>query len=324
MDILVDFGKNVIRKEIDALTVLVDKLDGQFVEAVNKLYECCGRIIISGVGKSGHIAGKIAATMSSLGKPAFCVHPDDMLHGDLGMIASDDTVILISNSGESDELLMALPNLKAIGAYLIAMTTGINSRLAMQCDMVCALPHVEEACVLNMAPTSSTTVALAYGDALCVALSEKLNFTKSDFAKYHPAGALGKKLTMTVHSLMHKVEDEKICIDPMCYIKDAVLNIGANRTGAVAVVNGDGEIQGLITNGDVRRVVEKGIDIYELRVKDIMTRQPIVIQKEALAIEALTLMKDRGINASVLPVLDEQKVIGMITIYDIMKAGISE
>lgn len=324
MEDLLSFGKDVVQAEIEALCALKDSLNNQFSEAVNKLYECDGRIIITGVGKSGHIAGKIAATMSSLGKPAFCVHPDDALHGDLGMITSKDTVIMISNSGESDELLMTIPNLKAIGAHLIAMTSKETSHLAKQCDMVCLLPHTNEACALNMAPTSSTTVALVYGDALCVALSRKIGFSKSDFAWYHPAGALGKKLVMTVGSLMHTVNDEKLCISSHDSLKDAVLKIGANRTGAVAVIDDKRQILGIITNGDIRRVIEKNLSIYELTAKDIMTKSPITTNKDSLAIDALLLMKNTGINASVLPVLDNSTVVGMITIYDIMKAGISE
>jgi len=317
-------GKNVVQTEIEALERLKSGLNSNFLDVLDKIFECEGRIIITGVGKSGHIAGKIAATMSSLGKPAFCIHPDDALHGDLGMITPNDVVIMISNSGESDELVMALPNLKAIGAYLIAMTSNEHSRLARGVDLLCLLPKTNEACVLNMAPTSSTTTALVYGDALCVALSQKLQFTRSDFAKFHPAGALGKKLAMTVESLMHLVEEEKISIFSGALLKEAVLQIGANRAGAVVVVDSCNVLCGIITNGDIRRVVEKDKDIYSLTVDEVMTKTPITIQKGTLAIDALILMKDKGINASVLPVLDGKTVLGIVTIYDIMKAGISE
>ena len=325
MNELIQYGKEVIESEIDALRQLSQMIDEQFAMAVDKLYECEGRIIITGVGKSGHIAGKIAATMSSLGKPSFCVHPDDALHGDLGMITSKDVVILISNSGESDELLMMIPNLRTIGAYLIAMTANEASRLAENCDMVCLLPHTNEACALNMAPTSSTTVSLVYGDALCVSLSRKMNFTKSNFAQYHPAGALGKKLTMTVRNLMHKSEEEKLCVLYSDSLKEAVLMIGSNRTGAVAVTDESGSLKGIVTNGDIRRVVEKGLNIYDLSVENIMTKSPVSVVDQTLAIQALALIKDKGISSSVLPVVNKNnKVVGMITIYDIVKAGISE
>lgn len=313
---------DVISKEICALESLKEYIGESFSTAVDYLYACAGKIIVMGVGKSGHIAGKIAATMSSLGSTSFFLHPDDALHGDLGMISEADVVIAISYSGESDEILQLLPGIKLIGAKLIAITHNTESGLAKNADLVCLIPKVEEACVLGIAPTSSTTVTLAFGDALAVALSEIRHLTREKFAAFHPAGALGKGLTARIADIMRT--DENIPVVPIsANIKDAIVEIGKKEIGAVLVCDEERKLAGIVTDGDLRRAMEKGVNIYTENVCIVMTRSPIIVNRNMLAMEALSIMKKAGKRCSVLPVIGENRTIeGILSTSDILKLGI--
>ena len=315
-------GKRVIGVEIEALQRLKDTLDESFIMAVSVISESTGRVVVTGVGKSGHIARKIAATMSSLGTTAFFLHPDDALHGDLGMVYKDDVMIVISNSGESEELIRLLPNVRIIGAKIIAITSNEESNLAKQCDILCKVPKVEEACVLKLAPTSSTTVSLVLGDALAVALSVKYGFDKSNYAVYHPAGALGKKLVTRVADIMHTGEEAPIVLSGE-NLKTAIIEISKKGHGAVIVVDKNSTMLGIITDGDLRRSMDTDVNIYECTVDEIMTRNPISILRDALAIDVLILLQNSKKKISILPVVDgNTEAIGIITVADILKAGI--
>lgn len=315
-------GLDVIGTEISALNQLKECIDEEFNKAVDTLNSCAGKVIVTGVGKSGHIARKIAATMASLGTSAFFLHPDDALHGDLGMVGNYDVVIAISNSGESEELLKMLPGIKTIGARLIAITNNIGSTLATSSDIVCRIPKVKEACVLGMAPTSSTTVSLVLGDAIAVALSKMHHIKENEFALFHPSGALGKRLTTRVADIMRS-NGENAVVLKSSYLMDAIVEVGKKEMGAVMVADDAGKLLGLITDGDLRRAMEKGVDIYNTRTEDVMNKTPITISLNCLAVEALEIMKHGGKKCSVLPVVDDQNTIkGIVCMSDILRLGI--
>lgn len=282
---------------------------------------CNGKVILTGIGKSGHIASKIAATFSSLGTPAFCLHPADAMHGDLGMISSNDVVIAISYSGESDEVIRILPNIKMIGAVLIAITGNSMSTLAQAADVVQVLSKFKEACYLGLAPTSSTTVSLCYGDALAVVASGIYGFKNVDFGKFHPAGSLGKKLILKVDDIMAKDLNNAV-VHESATLKQAIVELSQKGLGIVSVEDNNGFLKGVITDGDLRRQLEKSVNIYELEVNDIMTRTPFTIKKGKLAIEALNKMRDKNISA--MPVLNENIICGTIRLQDIIHNGIVE
>lgn len=313
-------GKRVFDVEIEALKKTRDSLDQTFVEILDIVTSCTGKVVITGMGKPGHIAAKLAATFASLGTPSFCLHPGEAMHGDLGMISSNDVVIAISYSGESDEIVRILPNIKLIGATLIAITGNATSSLAKVADIVQILPKFDEACYLGLAPTSSTTAVLCYGDALAVVASGVYGFKDTDFGKFHPAGALGKKLLLKVNDLMDKEEDNAIvCQNSL--LTEAIVELSEKALGIVSVVDEHNILLGVITDGDLRRQLNKKVDVYNLSVNEVMTRTPKVIETNKMAVNALQLMKENNIAA--LPVVDEKgTLIGTIRLQSILNAGI--
>lgn len=312
-------AKKVFNTEITALEKTRDALDDTFLQILDLVVNCKGKVIITGMGKPGHIAAKLAATFSSLGTPSFRLHPAEAMHGDLGMVSSNDIVIAISFSGESDEIVKILPNIKMIGATLVGITGNPNSTLAKASDVVQVLPKFEEACYLGLAPTSSTTAVLCYGDALAVVASGIYGFKDVDFGKFHPAGSLGKKLILKVDDLMAKGEkNAKVHISVP--LKDAIIELSKKGLGAVSVVEDEDKLAGIITDGDLRRQLEKGADIYNMKVEDIMSKKPLTISRDKLAVEALRTLKDR--NISCLVVCEEGKAVGTIRLQDIIGVGI--
>lgn len=318
MDILAE-GKRVFDIEIAALEKTRDALDDTYRQVLDLITNCKGKVIITGMGKPGHIAAKLAATFASLGTPSFRLHPAEAMHGDLGMVSANDVVIAISFSGESDEIVRILPNIKMIGAKLVGLTGNPNSTLAQASDIVQVLPEFEEACYLGLAPTSSTTAALCYGDSLAVVASGIYGFKDSNYALFHPAGSLGKKLILKVFDLMAKDEKNAV-VHINVSLKDAIIELSKKGLGAVTVVDEDARILGIITDGDLRRQLEKGVDVYSLKVEDIMSKNPSVVSKDMLAVEALKILKER--NISCLLVAEESKAVGIIRLQDIIGVGI--
>lgn len=318
MDIIVE-ARQVFDIEISALQKMRNSLDGVFESIIKLIANCEGKVILTGIGKPGHIATKIAATLSSLGTPAVFMHPAEGMHGDLGLIDQKDVVIAISYSGESDEIIKILPGIKMIKAVLVAITGNPNSTLAQVADVVQVLPRMQEACSMGLAPTSSTTVELCYGDALAVVTSKLYGFDDKDFGRYHPAGSLGKKILLTVHDLMVKDQNNAV-IYVNATLKDAIVELSKKGLGVVSVVDDCFNLMGIVTDGDLRRLLEKESDIYSLLVKNVMTKNPITISKNKLAIEALNVLKEN--NISCLPVVEEGKILGTIRIQDIIGIGI--
>lgn len=316
----IEEGKKVFDIEINALYKTRDALDATFDNILQSIVNCKGKVVVTGMGKPGHIARKIAATFASLGTPSFCLHPAEAMHGDLGMISHNDLVIMISYSGESDEIVRILPNIKMIGAKIVAITGNNNSTLAKAADIVQVFPNFEEACHLGLAPTSSTTAALCYGDALAVAASSIYGFKKDDFGKFHPAGALGKKLILKVKDLMAK--DEEIPIVNSEELLMNALTVMSNKgLGLVLVSNEKSRLVGIITDGDLRRMIERRADIYTVKVDDVMTKTAKYVSPSLLAVDALRFIKAHNINN--LPVVnDDMTIVGAITWQMIVKAGI--
>ncbi len=312
-------GRRVFDIEIDVLKKTRDALDETFVKILDLVTSCKGKVIITGMGKPGHIAAKLAATFASLGTPSFCLHPGEAMHGDLGMISENDVVIAISYSGESDEIVKILPNIKMIGATLIGITGNTNSTLAHTSDIVQILPKFREACYLGLAPTSSTTSVLCYGDALAVVASGVYGFKDADFGKFHPAGALGKKLILKVDDLMtNGTNNAKVHVNVT--LKDAIVELSKKGLGVVSIVDDEDTLLGVITDGDLRRQLEKEADIYSLKVENVMTKTPITIQTGKLAVEALNILKRK--NISCMPVIADSKIVGTIRLQDIVGVGI--
>lgn len=312
-------AKKVFDIEIEALQKTRDALDETFIKILDEVSKCEGKVIITGIGKPGHIAEKMAATFSSLGTPSFYLHPAEAMHGDLGMVSSNDVVIAISYSGESDEVLKIVPIIKLIGAKLIAITSNGESNLAKNSDIVQVLPKFDEACHLGLAPTSSTTVELAYGDALAVVASEINEFKDVDFGKLHPAGALGKKLLLKVEDVMACNEELPI-IEDSALLVDAIKEMTNKGLGVVCIANNN-KLVGILTDGDLRRIIEKRVDIYTELVKNVMTVNPKRTTKDKLAIDTLKFIRSNRINN--LPVVDEQEnVIGVVDWRQIVKAGV--
>lgn len=317
---IIEEGRRVFNTEIEALQKTRDALNETFATIIQEFSKCKGKIIVTGMGKPGHIATKIAASLSSLGTPSFCLHPAEAMHGDLGMVTSQDVVFAISYSGESDEIVRILPYFKLIGAKVIALTGNPDSTLAKAADISEVFPKFDEACALGLAPTSSTTAELCYGDALAVVCSIMAGFRDENYARIHPAGSLGKKLIYKVSDIMVAGEDNAV-VQEGTSMKDTIIEISKKGLGMVSVVDAAQHLKGIVTNGDLRRQLDEGVDIYALRVEDVMTKRPIVINSEQLAVEALNLMKERMINS--LPVIDRQgRLIGTIRWQDILHAGI--
>lgn len=313
-------GKRVFDVEIEALKRTRDMLGDTFVEILGLITNCKGKIVITGMGKSGHIAAKIAATLASLGTPSFYLHPAEAMHGDLGMVSENDVVIAISHSGESEEVIKIIPNIKLIGAKVVGVTGNSQSALAQTADIVQVLPEFEEACHLGLAPTSSTTASLCYGDALAVVASIIYGFTDTDFGRFHPAGTLGKRIILKVGDLMAKGMDNPQ-IRGENLLTDAITEMSEKGLGVVSVVDEDGYLAGIITDGDLRRIIERRVDIYAEKVSHVMTRSPKRITEEKMAVDALRYIHEKRINN--LPVVDKNgKLIGMITWQMIIRAGI--
>lgn len=314
-------GRRVIEIETRALEAVGARIDGAFSAACRLLVACRGRVVCTGMGKSGHVARKIAATLASTGTPAFFVHPGEAGHGDLGMITDADAVLALSYSGESDEILTLLPVFKRQGNPLIAMTGRARSTLAREADVHLDVSVPAEACPLHLAPTSSTTASLAMGDALAVALLEARGFTADDFARSHPAGALGRRLLLHIADVMH-VGEEIPSVGVDATLGDVLLEMSRKRLGMTAVVDADGRLVGLFTDGDVRRTLaDERTDIRATRIAEVMTRSPVTVGADALAAEAARLMETHKINA--LLVLDaERRVVGALNIHDLLRARV--
>lgn len=313
-------AKKVFDIEIEALEKTKDNLGEAFFNILNSILACDGKVILCGMGKSGHIAKKISATMASLGTHSFYLHPAEAMHGDLGMVSEKDLVILISHSGESQEVVRLIPSLKIIGAKLVAITANAESALARECELVQIMPCVKEACDMNLAPTSSTTAVLAYGDALAVIAAKLYGFKEENFALYHPAGALGKKVLLKVDDIMAKDEDIPV-VKSGTVISNAIMEMSNKKLGVVTIVGEDNRLMGVLTDGDLRRAIEKKTDMYSDYIDNIMTVSPKTIKKDILAVQALTQLKKYHINNY--PVVDDDnRVIGVLTWQMIIKEGI--
>lgn len=319
--VIAEIGKSVFANEIAALNSAMELINGSFSQAA-MLIAKSERIVISGVGKSGLIGKKIAATFSSIGKPAYFMHPVDALHGDIGIIQSGDTVLLLSKSGSTDEIVRLMPYIKSRSAYTIALVSDKNSYLGINSDICLHLPIESEACPLNIVPTSSTTSALAMGDALAVAVMRIGNITLEDFSLQHPLGQIGRNITLRVKDIMHKGENiPKIAVGSS--FKNAIIAMSDKKLGCVCVCDSSDKLFGLITDGDVRRILQKYDNIGGLIVDEIMTKAPTYITQDLFLGEALSVMSNRTSQISVLPVLDdEHKVLGVIRVHDIVRSGI--
>lgn len=316
-----ELAKDVLDIEAKAILRLKNNIGNDFDKAVDILYNCKGRVIVTGMGKSGLIGKKIAATMSSTGTPAYFLHPAESTHGDSGVITRNDVIIAISNSGETQELLNLLPLIKRFGCEMIGMTGNLNSTLAKTSEVTLDISVEREACPLGKAPTASTTATLAMGDALAVCLMEKKGFTKEDFLMYHPSGKLGKGLTYKVRDLMITGDKMPVVSDDESFT-DVINTISEYKLGMAMVVNSDKKLSGVLTDGDIRRTVIKYHDISNLKIKDVMTSNPKRITSDAYAASALNLMEKFSITA--LAVVDENNIpVGVIHVHDLLRAGVA-
>jgi len=318
---ILETAKRVIDIEIEQLQRLKNCINQNFERAIQILLNCKGKVVVTGIGKSGIIGKKIAATLASTGTPAFFLHPAEALHGDLGMVSKEDVVIAISNSGNSSEVLAMLPYFKRLGIPIIAITNNPDSELAKRSDVVLKLCVEREACPLNLAPTSSTTNTLVLGDALAVALMKLRGFSKRDFGLRHPAGNLGRKLKL-VRDLGHFDPKEVPIVHENTPMKEVVLEISSKGFGATAVVNDKGKLVGIITDGDLRRFVQRGGNFERDLAKDVMTKNPKTAKENELAMEALKQMEDHKITVLIV-VDEEQRPIGIIHIHDIMRGEVA-
>jgi arabinose-5-phosphate isomerase len=313
-------ARRVLEIESRAIQELVPRIGAEFEKACRICLDCSGRIVVTGMGKSGHIAGKIAATLASTGSPAFFVHPAEASHGDMGMITRQDVVIALSNSGETTELLTLLPLLKRLGISLITFTGNTASTLAGASEVTLDLSISEEACPLNLAPTASTSVALAMGDALAVALLEERGFTQEDFAMSHPGGALGRKLLLRVADLMH-TGDEIPVVSPQTSLSDGMLEMTGKKLGMTAVCAADNRLMGIFTDGDLRRTFDQGLDVRTADMEQVMTAGGKTATPEMLAAEAVHILEQNKINA-LLVVDEDSRVVGALNIHDLFRAGV--
>lgn len=313
-------ARRTLEIEASAVSRLGDRLDHAFPEAVALLLGCQGRVVVSGMGKSGHIGGKIAATLASTGTPAFFMHPAEASHGDLGMITGQDVVIALSNSGESAEIAAIVPLLKRRGARLISMTGNPASTLAREADIHLDASVAQEACPLNLAPTASTTAALALGDALAVAVLYARGFTAEDFARTHPGGALGRRLLVHVRDLMHK-DAALPTVGASASLKEALLEMTRKGLGMTAIVDGDRRLLGIFTDGDLRRLLDDDVDVRSASIAEVMKRDPRTISEDALAVEAVRMMEDFKING-LLALNAAGQVSGALNMHDLLRAGV--
>jgi arabinose-5-phosphate isomerase len=319
-DHTLQLARETLDIEAAALLQLKARLDDRFVQAVNKVLQAQGRVVVTGMGKSGHIGRKIAATLASTGTPAMFVHPGEASHGDLGMIQAVDVLLAISNSGESDELVAILPVLKRQGVPLIAMTGGLTSSLARHADIVLDSSVAKEACPLNLAPTASTTAQLAMGDALAVALLDARGFKPEDFARSHPGGSLGRRLLTHVSDVMRQGTDVPQ-VGPEAEFTALMREMSSKGLGATSVTDAEGRVLGVFTDGDLRRLIEKGADLRQLKARDVMHLQPRTIRVDALAVEAAEMMEQCRIT-SILVVDEAGRLCGALNTNDLMRAKV--
>ena len=315
----ISVAKRVLDIESSAIADLKSDLGESFINACEICFNCSGKIIVMGLGKSGHIADKIAATFASTGTPAFFIHPSEAIHGDLGMIDSEDVVLVLSNSGETEEIVSLIPVIKNMGIKIIALTGNKESKLSTEADIHVHVLVKEEACPMNLAPTASTSAALAMGDAIAVALLEKRGFTKEDFAKSHPGGSLGKQLLLSVQDIMHK-GDEIPAVYETDKLASGLIEMSEKALGMTVVLNQKDDLVGIFTDGDLRRTLENKIDIQKTTMKEVMTKDPYVINKETLAYNAVAKIQDKKITSLI--IVDGKKVIGALNIHDLFRAGV--
>ena len=315
-----ELGLAVISVEAQAISALAEQINDDFVTACKLLFACEGRVVVIGMGKSGHIAGKIAATLASTGTPAFFVHPGEASHGDLGMITRHDVVLALSNSGETEEIVRILPLIKRLGVPLIAMTGNPASTLSNISTVHLNVAVEQEACPLGLAPTSSTTAALVMGDALAVSLLDARGFTRDYFALSHPGGSLGRRLLLRVSDIMH-CDDEMPSVPATALIGSALLEMTEKKLGMTAIVNESNRVIGIYTDGDLRRTLARNIDIQNTTISEVMTPQCALISANILAAEAMQIMEQKKINALI--VVDEQNIaVGALNMHDLIRAGI--
>ncbi|MDH3315965.1 MAG: KpsF/GutQ family sugar-phosphate isomerase [Gammaproteobacteria bacterium] len=317
---LLKSGREVIDTEAKALGNLMGRIDDAFVAACREMYACRGRVVVTGMGKSGHVGRKIAATLASAGTPAFFLHPGEASHGDMGMITAEDVVLAISNSGDTSEILTILPLIKRLGVPFIALTGDRNSRIAKEADINIDVSVEQEACPLGLAPTASTTAALAMGDALSIALLEARGFSAEDFARSHPGGRLGRRLLLHLTDVMHTGEGVPAVAENARF-SDALLEMTRTRLGMTAIVDNERRVLGIFTDGDLRRTLDKEIDVRKASIGDVMTRGCITVGANLLAAEGLNIMQKHSINA--LLVVDEnERLIGALNMHDLLRAGV--
>lgn len=317
---VIDEAKKIFDKEIEAIEKTKESLGEEFVKIVELILDCEGKVVITGMGKPGHIGTKLASTLASLGTPSFFMHPGEAMHGDLGMVEKKDIVILMSYSGESEEVTRLLPVLQEIGCTTIAITGKEKSTLARESQYKYVFPKFDEACYMHLAPTSSTTALLVLGDAVALVTSQLRNYTKEDFGLHHPAGALGKKLLVKVSDLMHKDENNAIVYEGQT-LRQAIIVMSTKGLSMITVVDEDMNLKGIITDGDLRRMLERGVDVYNEIVDNVMTKTPKWIDYREMAVNALQYMTDAGITC--MPVVNEDNsVVGTVLMQDIFKAGI--
>ncbi|OOZ40872.1 D-arabinose 5-phosphate isomerase [Solemya pervernicosa gill symbiont] len=317
---LQQLGVAVIETEAEAISALTQRIDANFATACRHMLECEGRIVVVGMGKSGHIGGKIAATLASTGSPAFFVHPGEASHGDLGMITAKDVVLALSNSGETDEIRTILPIIKRLNIPLISMTGNPDSSLAQAASVNIDVSVEREACPLGLAPTSSTTAALVMGDALAISLLEARGFTPEDFARSHPAGALGRRLLLHVGDIMH-TGDAVPQVSESTLLSDALLEMTGKSLGMTGVTDSDNRVIGIFTDGDLRRTLDHGIDVHQASISEAMTKECKTVVADMLAAEALQIMDSKKISA--LLVVDEnQHLVGALNMHDMLRAGV--
>ena len=317
---LIDSAQRTIRLELEAVQELLPRIDADFIKACELTLSCKGRVVVVGMGKSGHIGNKIAATLASTGTPSFFVHPAEASHGDMGMITKDDIVLALSNSGSTAEIITLLPLIKRLGIRLISMTGNPDSPLAKAAEVNLDARVSQEACPLNLAPTSSTTASLVLGDALAIALLEARGFTAEDFAFSHPGGALGRRLLLKVENVMHSGESLPQ-VTRGTSLRDALLEMTQKGLGMTTVLEADGHLAGIFTDGDLRRALDKGIDVRDARIDDVMTPHGKTIRAEMLAAEALKIMEDNKISALVV-VDGNDRPIGAFNLGDLLRAGV--
>ncbi len=317
---ILPLGRRVLAIEADAVRALQSRIDDTFADACQLCLDCLGRIVVTGMGKSGHVASKIAATLASTGSPAFFVHPGEASHGDLGMITGRDVVLAISNSGETGEIVTILPLIKRLAVPLITMTGRPDSTLAKAADVNLDVSVSEEACPLNLAPTASTTATLAMGDALAVALLQARGFTEEDFARSHPGGTLGRRLLLHMRDLMH-TGDQIPVVSPDTPLGDGLLEMTRKGLGLTTVLDADGFIQGVFTDGDLRRALDTGLDIHNTLMRDVMTPHGKTVSPDILAAEAVHLMETHKIT-SLLATDEDDRLVGVLHIHDLLRAGV--